>query len=228
MKYNIVGNTVPYVQMNLENGKEVYTQSGGMCWRDENFEMITDTKGGLFKGLGRMLTGDSLFMNTYRATKDNAEISFASTVPGEIIPIELNENHPGIIAQKGAFLCAENGVEFKVALSKKFSAGLFGGEGFVLQDIHGEGMVFLEADGNICKKELKDGESILIDTGNVVYFDKTCKYEIQTVKGVKNKLFGGEGFFLTKITGPGVVTLQSQNLHEFANRIIPFLPKNNN
>ena len=227
MKYEIIGDTVPFVQMTLEKGKSVYTQSGGMCWRDKNFEMITDTKGGFFKGLGRMFAGDSVFMNTYKATENNAQIAFSTTAPGEIVPLKLDGNNPGIIAQKGAFLCAEDGVNLKVALTKKFGAGLFGGEGFILQDISGEGTVFLEVDGNIFKKELKDGETILVDTGNIVYFDKTCKYEIETVKGVKNVLFGGEGFFLTRIVGPGVVVMQSQNFHEFAARIVPFIPKDN-
>ena len=228
MKYEITGTTVPYVEMKLEEGTEVYTQGGGMCWRDENFEMVTNTKGGLLKGLGRVVAGDSLFMNTYKATANDATIAFASTVPGEIIHLELDENHPGVIAEKGSFLCAEEGVEFKVTLTKRFGAGLFGGEGFVLQDIHGKGHVFLEEDGNINKKTLKEGESILIDTGNVVYFDKTCSYEIETVKGMKNKLFGGEGFFLTKITGPGTVVMQSQNFHDFASKLAPFMPKGNN
>ena len=171
--------------------------------------MTTSTKGGLLKGLGRMVSGDSMFMNTYTALKDGAKITFATTVPGEIIPIKLSSNHPGIIAQKGAFLFAEDSVKLDIALTKRFSSGLFGGEGFVLQDIHGEGNVFLEADGNICKKELKDGETILVDTGNIVCFDKTCAYSVETVKGVKNVLFGGEGLFLTTVEGPGTVYLQS-------------------
>ena len=227
MKYEIIGTTVPYVQMHLDKGHAIFTQSGGMCWRDENFEMVTDTKGGFLKGLGRALAGDSIFMNTYKATSDDADIAFAATVPGEIITIDLH-NHPGIIAEKGAFLCAEEGVEVNVTFSKRFSAGLFGGEGFILQDIHGEGIAFLEVNGNIRKKELKDGESILIDTGNVVYFDKTCTYSIETVKGVKNVLFGGEGLFLTKVTGPGTVVMQSQNFHDFAEKLIPLMPKGNN
>lgn len=228
MNYEIKGNIVPYVECTLEKGHSLYTQRGGMCFRDPNFEMITDTKGGLFKGLGRMLSGDSIFMNTYKATSDNAKIAFAATVPGEIIPLKLDSNNPGIIAQKGAFLFAEEGVKLDITLTKKIGAGLFGGEGFVLQDIHGEGTVFLEVDGSVCKKELKENESILVDTGNVVYFDKSCKYEIETVKGVKNVLFGGEGLFLTKITGPGIVVIQSQNFNEFATRLIPLLPKSNN
>ena len=167
-------------------------------------------------------------MNTYKATKQDALIAFASTAPGVILPIELNSNHPGIIAQKGAFLCAEKGVKTEVTLTKKFGAGLFGGEGFVLQDITGSGTVFLEIDGDMMEKELKPGETILVDTGNVVCFEKTCKYEIETVKGVKNVLFGGEGLFLTKLVGPGKIVLQTQNLHEFASRITSFLPKTSN
>ena len=226
-KYEIMGNTVPYVELTLEKDEKVYTQSGGMCWRDDSFEMVTDTKGGIMKGLGRMLSGESMFMNTYRALEDDSKIVFASTTPGEIIPINLSGTD-GIIAQKRAFLCGEDSVKCDIAFTKKFGAGLFGGEGFVLQDIHGDGMVFLEVDGNIAKKDLKEGQSILVDTGNVVYFDKTCKYEVVTVKGAKNILFGGEGLFLTKITGPGNVVLQSQNFNEFVGKIMPLLPNKRN
>ncbi len=225
-KYEVIGNTVPYVEMTLKSGEEVYTQSGGMCWRDESFEMSTNTKGGIMKGLGRMFSGESMFMSTYKSLKDGSKIAFASTVPGEIIPVDL-KGSDGIIAQKRAFLCGEETVKCDIAFNKKLGTGLFGGEGFILQDIHGDGMVFLEVDGNITKKELQAGESILVDTGNVVCFDKTCKYEIETVKGVKNILLGGEGIFLTKITGPGKVVLQSQNFNEFVGRIIPLLPSNN-
>ena len=225
-KYEIVGTTVPYVELTLKKDEKVYTQSGGMCWRDASFEMNTETKGGLMKGLGRILSGESMFMNTYKSLEDGSKIAFASTSPGEIIPIDLT-NSNGVIAQKRAFLCGEDSVKCDVVLTKKFGSGLFGGEGFVLQDINGEGMVFLEVDGNITKKTLKEGEAILVDTGNVVCFDKTCKYEIETVKGAKNILFGGEGLFLTKIVGPGNVILQSQNFNEFVGRIIPLLPKTN-
>ena len=226
-KYEIVGNIVPYVELTLKAGEEVYTQGGGMCWRDPSFEMNTTTKGGIMKGLGRMFAGESMFMNTYKSLQDVSKIAFSSTAPGEIIPIDLTGT-PGIIAQKRAFLCGENGVQCDITFTKKFSAGLFGGEGFVLQDIHGDGMAFLEVDGNITKKTLQAGESILVDTGSVVYFDKSCKYEIETIKGAKNILFGGEGLFLTKITGPGNVTLQSQNFNEFVSRIDSLLPKRSN
>ena len=223
-KYEIVGNIVPYVELTLNEGEKVYTQSGGMSWRDTTFEMSTSTKGGIMKGLGRMFSGESMFMNTYRSLKDGSKIAFSSTAPGEIIPINLSGSN-GIIAQKNAFLCGEDSVKCDITFTKKFGAGLFGGEGFVLQDIHGEGMAFLEVDGNITKKELKEGEAILVDTGSVVYFDKTCKYEIEMVKGAKNILLGGEGLFLTKIVGPGNVVLQSQNFNEFVGRISSYLPK---
>ena len=223
-KYEIVGNIVPYVELTLNEGEKVYTQSGGMSWRDTTFEMSTSTKGGIMKGLGRMFSGESMFMNTYRSLKDGSKIAFSSTAPGEIIPINLSGSN-GIIAQKNAFLCGEDSVKCDITFTKRFGAGLFGGEGFVLQDIHGEGMAFLEVDGNITKKELKEGEAILVDTGSVVYFDKTCKYEIEMVKGAKNILLGGEGLFLTKIVGPGNVVLQSQNFNEFVGRISSYLPK---
>ena len=130
----------------------------------------------------------------------------------------------GLIAQKGAFLCAENTVELSVAFTKKLSAGLFGGEGFILQDIHGSGMAFLEIDGDKVEKVLAPGEVLKVDTGNVVAFEKTVSYEIETVKGLKNIFFGGEGLFLTKLTGPGRVILQTQNFNEFAGRIISMIP----
>ena len=223
MQYEIVGNTVPAVEVTLNRGESMYTQSGGMVWQTEGIEMKTNTKGGLMKGIGRMLTGESLFMATYSAVADGVRIAFGSTVPGDVIPVNLTGT-PGIIAQKRAFLCAEEGVEVSVTLTKKFSAGLFGGEGFILQDISGSGYVFLEVDGDQVVRELGPGEVLKVDTGNVVAFDKTVRYEIETVKGLSNIFFGGEGLFLTKLTGPGRVVLQTQNFNDFAGRIIGMMP----
>ena len=223
MKYRIIGETVPAVEMLLNTGESVYSQKGGMVWQTQGIQMKTNTNGGIMKGIGRMFSGESLFMNTYEATTDNVLIAFGSTVPGKLMPINLT-GHPGLIAQKGAFLCAESGVNLSVTLTKKFGAGLFGGEGFILQDISGDGMAFLEIDGDVVEKELQAGEVILVDTGNVVAFDKTCSYEVTTVKGVKNVLFGGEGLFLTKVVGPGKVILQTQNFFDFAHRIIGMMP----
>lgn len=223
MQYEIVGKTVPAVEVTLDRGESMYTQSGGMVWQTEGIQMETNTKGGLMKGIGRMFAGESLFMATYSATKDGAKIAFGSTVPGDVIPVDLTGT-PGIIAQKKAFLCAQEGVDVSVTLTKKFSAGLFGGEGFILQDIRGNGYVFLEVDGDQVVRELAPGEVIKVDTGNVVAFDKTVKYEIETVKGLGNIFFGGEGLFLTKLTGPGRVVLQTQNFNDFAGRIISMMP----
>lgn len=223
MNYKIIGKTVPAVEVNLNKGESMYTQSGAMSWKTPGIKMETNTKGGIMKGLGRMLSGDSFFMNTYTAEQDNQTIAFASTVPGAIMSFDLTGT-PGLIAQKGAFLCAEPNVNLKVALTKKFSAGLFGGEGFILQDISGSGNVFLEVDGDKVVKELQPGETIQVDTGNVVAFEKTVKYEIETVKGFGNIFFGGEGLFLTKLTGPGKVVLQTLNFNDFAGRIIALVP----
>ncbi len=227
MEYRLIGNTVPAVEMKLNSGESIFSQKGGMVWRTEGIEMQTNTNGGLMKGLGRMFAGESLFMNTFSATGDNQTIAFASTLPGKIVPITFDQNHPGIIAQKGAFLCAQQGVQLNVTLTKKLSAGLFGGEGFVLEEIKGNGTAFLEVDGDMVERNLQPGETLLVDTGNVVAFEKTCQYEIVTVKGMKNIFFGGEGLFLTKLVGPGKVILQTQNFYDFAQRIIALVPKGN-
>lgn len=223
MKYELIGNTVPAVEVQLSKGEAMYTQRGGMVWQTEGIEMKTNTKGGLMKGLGRMLAGESLFMSTYTATQEGAMIAFGSTVPGAIVPYDLTGT-PGIIAQKCAFLCGEPSVDVKITLTKKFSSGLFGGEGFILQDITGTGTVFLEVDGDMVEKTLADGEVLKVDTGNVVAFEKSVKYEVETVKGLGNILVGGEGLFLTKLTGPGKVILQTQNFNDFAGRIIGMMP----
>ncbi|MBQ4058398.1 MAG: TIGR00266 family protein [Lachnospiraceae bacterium] len=226
MQYEIIGKTVPAVEVTLNRGESMYTQSGGMIWQTEGIEMKTDTRGGLLKGLGRMLTGESLFMATYSAVSDGAKIAFGSTVPGDVIPVDLTGT-PGLLAQKRAFLCAQDGVNVSVALTKKVSAGFFGGEGFILQEISGNGHVFLEVDGDPVVRELAQGEVLKVDTGNVVAFDRTVRYEVETVKGLGNIVFGGEGLFVTKLVGPGRVILQTQNFNDFAGRIIAMMPKSN-
>ncbi len=224
MKYKVLGDTMPAVEITFEaQGESMFTQSGGMSWMSEGILMDTNMRGGLGKSIGRMFAGESLFMATYTAQKSGANIAFASTVAGEILPVDVGSSG-GLICQKGSFLCAEPSVNLSVTLSKKFSAGLFGGEGFILQDISGSGMVFLEIDGNRVEKDLAPGEVLKVDTGNVVAFEKTVSYEIETVKGIKNIFLGGEGLFLTKLVGPGKVILQTQNFNEFASRIIRLMP----
>lgn len=224
MNYKLIGQTVPVVEMTLNRGETVYTQTGGMAYQSEGISMKTNSRGGIMKGIGRMFSGESMFMANYTADTDNAVIAFASTVPGSVVPIDL-ANHPGgLMMQKGSFLCAEDSVNTSVAFAKRFSAGLFGGEGFILQKAQGNGMLFLEVDGDVIEKTLAPGEVLKVDTGNVVAFDSNVSYEIETVKGLGNIFLGGEGLFLTRLVGPGKVLLQSQNIKDFAGRLIPYLP----
>ena len=175
------------------------------------------------KGIGRMFAGESLFMATYRAQQPGTMIAFASTVAGNILPVDVGATG-GLICQKDAFLCAQESVNLNVTFTKKLSAGLFGGEGFILEELSGSGMAFLEIDGDKVVKTLQPGEVLKVDTGNVVAFEKTVQYEIETVKGLGNIVFGGEGLFLTKLTGPGKVVLQTQNIAEFAGRLSRYIP----
>lgn len=224
MRYQVIGDTMPAVEVVFDRpGETMYTQSGGMAWMSEGISMDSNMRGGLGKSIGRMFSGESLFMATYKAEKPDAMIAFASTVAGEILPIDIGASGT-MICQKGAFLCAQESVNLSVKFTKKLSAGFFGGEGFILQGISGSGMVFLEIDGNKIEKNLAPGEVIKVDTGNVVAFEESVKYEVETVKGLKNIFFGGEGLFLTKLTGPGKVILQTQNFNEFAGRIARLIP----
>lgn len=223
MEYKVIGTTMPAVEVSLNRGESLYTQSGAMAWMSDGIRMDSNMKGGLMKGLGRMFSGESLFMATYTAERDGASIAFASTVAGEVMPVNMGES-PALICQKGAFLCAQPTVELNTVLTKRFSSGLFGGEGFILQKISGKGMVFMEIDGDRVEKNLAPGEVLKVDTGNVVAFEETVGYEIETVKGIKNIFFGGEGLFITRLTGPGRVILQTQNFNEFAGRILSMMP----
>lgn len=224
MQYKLIGNTMPAVEVLFDQpGESMYTQSGAMAWMSEGVAMNTSTNGGLLKGVGRMFAGESMFMANYTAQVAGAKIAFASTVAGEIMPINVGQTG-GLICQKGAFLCAEPGVNLNICLTKKLSSGFFGGEGFILQDISGQGMVFLEIDGDKVVKELAPGEVLKVDTGNVVAFERSVGYEVETVKGIKNIFLGGEGLFLTKLVGPGKVILQTQNFNDFAGRIARMIP----
>lgn len=223
MQYNIIGNIMPAVEMHLETGESIYTQSGGMAWMTEGIRMSTNAKGGIMKGFGRMITGESFFMTTYTAEMSGVSIGFSSTVPGEILPIDLR-SYGNIICQKGCFLCAQESVKANAVFTKKLGGGLFGGEGFILQEMSGEGIVFLEIDGNKVEKTLAPGEKLKVDTGNVVAFERTVGYDVQMVKGGMNMFLGGEGLFITVLTGPGRVILQTQNFSEFVGKIRQFIP----
>ncbi len=224
MRYQIIGQTVPVVEVELNRGETVYTQSGGMTYQSDGIEMKTNARGGVMKSLGRMFSGESIFMANYTAQVDGAKVAFATTVPGNIIPVNLSELPNGITVQKGSFLCAEDSIETSVTFSKRFSAGLVGGEGFILQKAQGRGMLFLEVDGDPIEMNLMPGEVIKVDTGNVVAFEPSISYEVETIKGLGNIFLGGEGLFLTRLVGPGKVILQSQNFGDFVGRITPYIP----
>lgn len=225
MQYEILGKTVPAVEVTLGRGETMFTQSGGMAWQTEGIKMSTNARGGVMKSLGRMFTGESIFMSSFTAEVDGAKVAFATTVPGDIMPIDLRNMSQGMILQKHAFLCAEDNVNLSVKFTKKISAAFFGGEGFILQEAKGNGMLFLEVDGDPIIKELAPGEVLKVDTGNVVGFEPTVSYEIETVKGLGNIFLGGEGLFLTKLVGPGKVIIQSQNFVDFAGKIAGMIPR---
>lgn len=226
MKAEITGASLPVLTCKLEKGEAVFTETGGMSWMTQGIKMETNTNGGIMKGLGRALSGESIFMNTYTAEKDGTEIAFASSFPGEILEFDLS-NGETIIAQKRAFLCAEKSVQMSMHFRKKIGAGFFGGEGFIMQKITGPGKAYLEIDGSVVKKELADGEILEVDNGYVAAMTQGVDLDIKMVKGLKNIVFGGEGLFLTTLKGPGTVWLQSMPLSKLAGTIYATMPTGN-
>ena len=198
MDYKILGQTVPVVEVTMNNGESMYTQTGGMTYQTDGIKMRTNARGGLMKSLGRVFTGESIFMTNYDAEKDGATIAFATTVPGTILPIDLDKYDEGMIFQKGAFLCAEQSIDVKVTFTKKLGAAFFGGEGLILQKATGNGMLFLEVDGDVIEKELKDGEILKVDTGNVVGFEPSVTYTVEMVKGLRKHIFRWRRIILNK------------------------------
>ena len=224
METRITGDSLPVVTCKLSQGESVITENGGMSWMTDGLSMETSTNGGLLKGLGRALSGESIFMNIYTAQKDGAEIAFASSFPGRILEFNLAEGQ-SIIAQKKAFLCSEKGVNLSMHFQKKLGAGLFGGEGFIMQKIEGPGKVFLEIDGDAVERTLAPGEVLKVDNGYVAAMESTVNMNIETVKGIKNIFLGGEGLFLTTLTGPGKVYLQTMPVSNLVGLVTAALPK---
>ena len=222
MNYSIEGEPLPVVICNLDAGETMITEKGAMSWMSPNMKMETKGKGGVGKMLGRAFSGESMFLNRYTAQGGNGLIAFASSFPGAIRAFEIGGGKE-IVAQKSAFLASSEGVELSVFFQKRFGAGLFGGEGFIMQRLSGNGIVFLEFDGYIKEYELAAGQSMIVDTGYLAAMDSTCSIDIQTVPGVKNMLFGGEGLFNTVITGPGKVWLQSMPVSALAGAVQPFI-----
>ena len=226
MRYQIQGDTLPVVICEVENGETLITERGSMSWMSPNMQMETTSGGGLGRALGRMFAGDSLFLNRYTARGGPGMIAFASSFPGSIRAFEIGPGRE-LILQKRGFLAAEESVDLSVHFQKKLGAGLFGGEGFIMQRLSGRGIAFAEFDGHVVEYDLRPGQSIIVDTGYLAAMEPTCSMEIQTVPGVKNMLFGGEGVFNTVITGPGRIWLQSMPVYAVASAIRPYIPTGN-
>lgn len=224
IKYDIQGGNLPVVICYPENGQCLKTERGAMSWMSPNMQMTTNAGGGLGGVFGRMVTGESIFMNEYRAQGGPCMIAFASSFPGSILPYQVTPGND-IVVQKGGFLAMEEGLNLSIAFQRKFGAGFFGGEGFIMQRISGNGLVFLEIDGSCTKYDLQPGQQLIVDTGYVAAYTGNCQVDIQSVKGFKNAVFGGEGLFNTVITGPGTVWLQSMPVAGVASAISPYIPK---
>ena len=222
MKYEIVGEPMPVVVCNLTDGEAMITERGSMCWMTPNMEMQTSA-GGVGKAFGRLFSGDSMFQNIYTARGGPGMIAFASSFPGSIRAVQITPDQP-VVVQKSGFLASESGVELSIFFQKKMGSGLFGGEGFIMQKLSGQGMAFLEIDGYAVEYQLGPGQQIVVDTGNLAMVDASCSIDVQTVKGVKNVLFGGEGLFNTVVTGPGRVVLQTMPVSGVAAALAPFFP----
>lgn len=218
--YVIVGDDMQAVVITLDPGEGVRSESGSMLFMTEGIDMSTGVQGGFWKGIKRKFTGESFFQTTFNNTGNKrADVAFAAPYPGKIIPIDLAA-WQNFICQKDAFLCAANGVDLDIAFTKKLGAGFFGGEGFILQKLSGDGWAFIHAGGTILERTLQQGEKIRVDTGCIVGFQSTVNYDIQFVGGFKNTLFGGEGLFVATLTGPGKVFLQSLPFSKLADRIV--------
>ena len=218
--FNVMDDDMQLVEVELDPGEGVRAEAGTMIYMSDGIEMQTDTGGGLFKGLKRMVSGESFFITSFAYDgPTKGQVAFAAPYPGKIVPVDLSK-HDGFLCQKDAFLCADQEIEIEVELTKKLGAGLFGGEGFILQRLTGSGWAFVHAGGTVVERTLEAGQTLRVDTGCVAAFSATVDYDINFVGGFKNAMFGGEGVFLAKLTGPGTVYLQSLPFARLADRIV--------
>ncbi len=219
--YKIFGDDMQTVEIELDPHEAVRAETGAMMYMEDGIEMQTSTDGGIFKGLKRMFTGESFFITSFLNNGyGKKHVAFAAPYPGKIISLELGKLGGNFICQKDAFLCAAQGVEIEVEFTRKIGAGIFGGEGFILQRLTGDGRAFIHAGGTIIKKILAPGQTLKVDTGCLVAFEPTVDYDIKFIGGFKNSLFGGEGLFLAHLRGPGIVYLQSLPFSRLADRIL--------
>lgn len=218
--YQIYGDDLQLVEVELDFGEGVRAEVGTMTYMEDGIEMQTGMGGDLFSGFKRMFTGESFFITTFmNNAPERSRVAFAAPYPGKIVAFDLDQFNGQVLCQRDSFLCAARGTEIEVAFTKRLGAGFFGGEGFILQRLTGDGMVFVHAGGTVIEKELAAGETLRVDTGCLVAFSTTVDYDIQFVGGFKNAIFGGEGLFLAKMTGPGKVYLQSLPFSRLVDRI---------
>jgi uncharacterized protein (TIGR00266 family) len=219
--YKIFGDDMQIVEVELDPGEGVRAEAGAMMYMDPGIDMQTSTGGGAFKGFKRMITGESFFITNflYKGT-GVGHVAFGAPYPGKVVPVDLTTFDGEFIAQKDSFLCAAQGVEIEIAFTKKIGTGIFGGEGFILQRLTGDGLAFIHAGGALIEKRLMPGEVLKVDTGCIVGFSRGVDYDIEFVGGFKNALFGGEGLFMATLEGPGTAYLQSLPFSRMANRIV--------
>ncbi len=221
IEYKIYGDDMQAIEIELDPNEAVRAEAGAMLYMEDGIQMQTDTGGGIFKGFKRLITGESFFITTFLHTgRGKSHVAFAAPYPGKIIPLDLKELGGTFLCQKDGFLCAAQGIEIEVAFTRKIGAGLFGGEGFILQRLEGDGLAFVHAGGTIIKKDLMAGERLRVDTGCLVAFAPTVDYDIQFIGGFRNSLFGGEGLFTANLTGPGIVYLQTLPFSRLADRVV--------
>ena len=228
MNYRIIGTTLPVLELQLNPGESVYAVSGELSWMNSAITLNTTTQfgggGGFFGALKRMAGGGSLFMTDYRAEGGEGLLAFATRVPGSILFLEISPTETYLIHRHG-FLCATHGVELNVGFQQTLGAGIFGGDGFLLQKVNGTGHAWIELDGEVVTYDLKPGETLRVHPGHVGMFQESVNFQITRVPGIKNMLFGGDGIFLAALTGPGRVWLQSLPLSNLAHALQPYLPR---
>lgn len=223
MEYQISGTVMQMLDVHLKQGESLFTEAGGMAWMRGNIAMDTNTRGGVMAGLGRALSGESLFLTTYTCQSPDGLIVFTPEVPGKVLDVQLGPGQ-SLICQKDAFMCAEDSVTLEMHFRRKLGAGLFGGEGFILQKITGPGVAFIEIPGEVRSYDLPEGAVMRVDPGHIAMFEPTVSYDITRVKGLKNIFFSGEGLFLATLQGPGKVWLQSLPLSNLAAKLSRYMP----
>lgn len=228
MQSNILGTTMPVLEFVLEPNESVISEAGELSWMSSSIQMTTHTQlgggGGIFGVLKRVAGGGTLFMTEYRAMGTRGGIAFATKLPGHIVPVEVGPGHEYMIHRHG-FLCATPQIQVGVGFQQSLGAGIFGGDGFLLQKVNGQGTFWLELSGELIIKDLQPGETLRVHPGHVGAFQATVGFQITTVPGIKNMIFGGDGIFLASLTGTGKVWLQTLPIAKLAHKLMEYMPR---